>query len=735
MREDEQKRRTLSLAQSGRFVRSTKSAPRAVTISVPDQAIKARSLRFFVKRVGPLGLIFLTPGARAAPLTKDAPRSSHTVTQPQGEKILVVGVRQPRRLDEMGTSGSFVSATQLRQAQVRDTNDLGRVLPGLQISNSGNFLYPSITVRGITSAQDFYHPATTFYVDDVPVLPINAMQALMDVESVNFLRGPQVALYGQSAEGGVIDIATRQPGPRTKAAFDDGAESRYGYHVNANASGAIVQHWLYGAMFLTSQDYPGNITNPNTGSTHLGGYETRGGRAVLRLAPDDQPWEIGFSVDGSCSYGSQDVYIDFDHIASRRVTSTAPGTPDPRLKRCGHDESLRGIYHLPGWKISAITSLQDRSFSRVFPYGRYTSLQPEQWAANTQELRLGTEGQHKRYDLVTGFFHQTTYQHRQTTTLSSTNAYPFKRSSNRAETVALYGNIYWHLLEKLSLGLGGRLSRDMSDIAFSSTSRGVTQFSRQNHKNQNMSLGNVSLDYEALPGWHLHGRVSQGYKPAGFNYAPHTLQDAMPYNPERELSYEMGTLYHKQGFLARVGYFYNRLQDAQIYVGPIGSQIISSAGHAHASGVEGEMSWNFWRKWTIGFDGNRTVSKFDDFQNSDGTNNNGNLLPFVPAFAAAAHLTTSLDTGHGIIKPAIDLRVTGPQYFDIENKLQQPTFAQLDLRATWLFGSRYEFTVYANNVTDKLYRTYGFMSGSGGSAQISFGRTVGFNLRIASAER
>lgn len=731
MRDDELNGPPISIIGSDRF----KKAVKLTIDSERARSVDPRILSFLIRQIGPIGLVVLASGARSAPPVKTEMQMPSDITPLTGEKILVVGMRQPRRLNETGTSGSFISATQLRQSQIRDTNDLNRVLPGLQITNSGNFLYPSITVRGITSAQDFYHPATTFYVDDVPVLPINAMQALMDVESVHFLRGPQVALYGQSAEGGVIDIATRQPGPRTKAAFDAGAESRYGYHVDANASDAILQHWLYGSMFLTSQGYPGNITNPSTASTHLGGYETRGGRAELRLAPDNQPWEISFSVDGSCSYGSQDVYVDFKNIAARRVTSSAPGMPDPRLKRCGHDESLRGIYHLPRWKISAITSLQDRSFSRVFPYGRYVSSQPEQWDANTQELRFGTERGHRRYDLVAGFFHQTTYQHRQTTTLSSVGAYPFKRSSNRAETVALYGNLYWHLLENLSLGLGGRLSKDMSNINFSSSSRGVTQFSDHNFKNQNMSLGNVSLDYQALPRWHLHGRVGQGYKPAGFNYAAHSLEDATPYNPERELSYEIGTVYRTPSFLARIGYFYNRLQDAQIYIGPVGQQIIASAGHAHASGIEGEMNWNFWRGWAIGLDGNRTVSKFDDFRNRDGTNNNGRLMPFVPAFAAAAHLSTSLDTGCGVIKPALDLRVTGPEYFDIENRLRQPAFTQLDLRATWTFNKRYELTVYANNVADKLYRTYAFMGADGGNAQISFGRTVGFNLRIASAER
>lgn len=650
------------------------------------------------------------------------------------EHLEVVGVRQPRRLDQTGTSGQFVTGAQLRQKQVRDTNDLARVLPGVQIQSSGSFLFPAITVRGITSAQDLYHPATTFYVDDVPVLPINAMQSLIGIESVQLLRGPQAALYGQSAEGGVIDIATRQPGPRARASFEAGAESRYGYHVTGTADGSLIKDWLYGSIALTSQEQQGNVSNPSTGSRRLGGFESRGGRATLRLAPTDQPWELAFAVDGSCSYGSQDVYVGFNHLRDRKVASVVPGTPDPRLSRCGHDESLHGSYHFNGWKFSAIASWQESDISRSFPYYSYISTQPEQWSANTQELRFGTEGKHRFFDVVTGFYHQTTYQDRTSQTAAyvpSYIPYPLTASHNRAETVALYGNAYWHILKNLDLGLGGRLSRDMSSIAFNSTYGGQTLYAGNKSRNQNMSLGNVSLDYEALPGWHLHGRVSQGYKPAGFNYAPTSIADATSYNPERELSYEIGTVYRHKKFLVRAGYFYNHLQNEQVYVGPAGYQTIASAARAHASGVEGELQWEFRPGWIIGADGNRTISKFDSFNDGAGNNYAGLRMPYVPEFMAAGHLSTRFQTGFGRIEPGLDLRVTGPQYFDIANQLKQPTYTQLDLRTTWSFGSRYEVMVYANNVTDKLYRTYAFTGPAGNVAQISFGRTVGFNLKVA----
>lgn len=649
------------------------------------------------------------------------------------EYIEVVGIRQPRRLDQTGTSGQYITGEQLRQAQVRDTNDLGRVLPGLQIENTGNFLFPAITSRGITSAQDPYHPATTFYIDDVPVLPINAMQSLISVDSVQFLRGPQATLYGQSAEGGVIDIKTRQPDSHQHVSFEAGAESRYGYHVSGSADGSLIKDWLYGSIAVSSQDQQGNIKNPTTGSHRLGGFSSHGGRATLRLAPTGQPWEFNFSADGACSYGSQDVYVNFDSLRSRNIASAGSKTPDPRLRRCGYNESLHFIYHFNGWKMSAIGSWQNSNIHRSFPYYSYISNQPEDWSANNQEIRFSTEGMHHFYDLVTGFFHQTTSQERtsQLSIYTPYTLYPLTASHNRLETVAIYSNAYLHILKNFDLGLGGRLSRDMSHIIFDSTYAGQTLFSGNKSRSQNMMLGNISLDYEALPGWHIHGRISQGYKSAGFNYAPTSIADATSYNPEREISYEIGTVYRKKTFFARAGYFYNHIKNEQLYVGPLGYQIIANAGRAYSTGVEGEFHWEFLPKWIIGADGNKTISKFNQFSDGAGNNYAGLHMPYVPKFMVAGHLSTKFQTQFGQIEPGVDIRVTGSQYFDIANQLKQPTYTQLDFRATWSLKSRYEVTVYIKNATDKLYRTYAFTGPSGNVAQINFGRTVGFNLKVA----
>ena len=50
----------------------------------------------------------------------------------------------------------------------------------------------------------------------------------------------------------------------------------------------------------------------------------------------------------------------------------------------------------------------------------------------------------------------------------------------------------------------------------------------------------MALGFQASDAWRLYARVSQGYKPGGFNLAPTSLADAEAYGRERSTSLELG---------------------------------------------------------------------------------------------------------------------------------------------------------------------------------------------------
>lgn len=291
---------------------------------------------------------------------------SSTVLAAEDDTIVVSASKQSSySASANNVSVTAVSAAELKDAGVTSTDKLTRVLPGLNMGNNGSLLFPSISLRGVSSAQDFYSPAATVYVDGVPQLATYTVQQLSDVSSVEMLRGPQGTLYGKSAQGGIINIVTQQPDSTPRGYIEGGVASREGYHGKINLSGPIQDGSLYGSVTLLRQVDNGSMTNPATGSSNLGGTKANVGNIRLRLAPDEQPWETSLAITEDCTHATQDTHLPFDQVNSRTL-EIEPGSPDPKLKRCTHSQALSGKYTTDNWIFSLVGAWQQQNYERTF---------------------------------------------------------------------------------------------------------------------------------------------------------------------------------------------------------------------------------------------------------------------------------------------------------------------------------------------------------------------------------
>ena len=60
------------------------------------------------------------------------------------------------------------------------------------------------------------NPAVATYIDGVPQIDGSSTnQRLLDVESIEFLRGPQGTLYGRNSIAGLVHIKTKRPSTTT----------------------------------------------------------------------------------------------------------------------------------------------------------------------------------------------------------------------------------------------------------------------------------------------------------------------------------------------------------------------------------------------------------------------------------------------------------------------------------------------------------------------------------------
>ena len=151
-------------------------------------------------------------------------------------EISVTANLAPTALDKVGSAITVITGTDLREQEIRFVSDALRQVPGLSVSRSGPAgQFTQVRIRGSEGNQ------TKVYIDGMAVndpafgseFDFSSLLA-DDIERIEVLRGPQSALYGSDAVGGVINIVTRsgEPGTRVRARLEGGS---YGT-VNGSAS-------------------------------------------------------------------------------------------------------------------------------------------------------------------------------------------------------------------------------------------------------------------------------------------------------------------------------------------------------------------------------------------------------------------------------------------------------------------------------------------------------------------
>ena len=654
------------------------------------------------------------------------PAIANAQTSQQDESTLVVTAskQSSRSASANNVSSTVVSAPELSDAGVTASDKLPRVLPGLNIENSGNMLFSTISLRGVSSAQDFYNPAVTLYVDGVPQLSTNTIQALTDVQSVELLRGPQGTLYGKSAQGGIINIVTQQPDSTPRGYIEGGVSSRDSYRSKFNLSGPLQDGLLYGSVTLLRQVDDGDMINPATGSDDLGGTRASIGNVKLRLAPDDQLWEMGFAASRECTRATQDAYVGWNDIKGRKL-SISDGSPDPYMRRCTDSQTLSGKYTTDDWVFNLISAWQQQHYSRTFPSGSLIVNMPQRWNQDVQELRAATLGDARTVDMVFGLYRQNTREKLNSAYDMPTAPYLSSTGYTTAETLAAYSDLTWHLTDRFDIGGGVRFSHDKASTQYHGSMLG-NPFGDRGKSNDDQVLGQLSAGYVLTDDWRVYTRIAQGYKPSGYNIVPTAGLDAKPFVAEKSINYELGTRYETADVTLQAATFYTHTKDMQLYSGPVGMQTLSNAGKADATGVELEAKWRFAPGWSWDINGNVIRSEFTN----DSELYHGNRVPFVPRYGAGSSVNGVIDTRYGALMPRLAVNLVGPHYFDGDNQLRQGTYATLDSSLGWQATERMNISVYVDNLFDRRYRTYGYMNGSSAVAQVNMGRTVGINTRI-----
>ncbi|MEE4212832.1 MAG: TonB-dependent receptor plug domain-containing protein, partial [Parvularcula sp.] len=129
--------------------------------------------------------------------------------------IVVTAQRRAENLQDVPAAVTAFGAEDIETRQIFDTNDLTSQVPGVVITTgTGTASSARIFFRGVgeDESRGAIDPAVGIYIDNVYLgRTVGSLVDLVDIESVEVLRGPQGTLYGRNTNGGAIKFNSVRP--------------------------------------------------------------------------------------------------------------------------------------------------------------------------------------------------------------------------------------------------------------------------------------------------------------------------------------------------------------------------------------------------------------------------------------------------------------------------------------------------------------------------------------------
>ncbi len=137
------------------------------------------------------------------------------------EDLVVTATKKETSLMDTSAAIAAISGDDLNTRGITDISGLNQLSPDLVIAGEGhsrtNVRVRGVGTYGFTSSAD---PSTVLVIDGIAQPRISgAKHAFRDLERVEILKGPQGALYGTNALGGIVNIVTRKPSGGESGSF------------------------------------------------------------------------------------------------------------------------------------------------------------------------------------------------------------------------------------------------------------------------------------------------------------------------------------------------------------------------------------------------------------------------------------------------------------------------------------------------------------------------------------
>ncbi|MEE4379176.1 MAG: TonB-dependent receptor [Candidatus Competibacteraceae bacterium] len=259
----------------------------------------------------------LIAGTAFPALSQDAPSRARSLVL---EEVVVTAQKREQSINDIPMAITAFSGDSMQEMGIQDTADLALIVPGFAFSESQAGA-PVYTLRGIGFNEQSTQATSTVgvYVDEIAIpFPIMTRGAMLDVERVEVLKGPQGTLYGRNSTGGAVNYIANKPTEE----FESRISTTYGrfdtLNVDGFVSGSItdnVQARLAAKVVNSSEGWQESVTRDDD----LGEQD----KLALRLSLAAQ---LGDNTDVAFNLGYWKD--ESDTIAPQFVEFTNPQDPD-----------------------------------------------------------------------------------------------------------------------------------------------------------------------------------------------------------------------------------------------------------------------------------------------------------------------------------------------------------------------------------------------------------------------
>jgi iron complex outermembrane receptor protein len=675
--------------------------------------------------------------------------------------VVVTAQKEPESALAAPLSVTPVTHETLRDADIRMVKEASIYAPNTFINEFTARAISNPFFRGIGGSPQ--NPAVTTFIDGVPQLnSYSANIEFVDVDQVEFVRGPQGALFGRNTAGGLINITSRRPSDMLSAS----GEASFGnYNLRDLRGGVSGPMFADRAGLSLSGGYSGRdgyTVNDFTGH-RVDSREAGFGKAQLLLTPNDR-LEVRLilsgehDTDGDYALGDlgfirahpHHINRDFEGFNHRDMLS-----PTLLANYHGDNMDLSSISSLVWWKNEGLTDLD------YTPVPGNTRDNVEEEHQFTQEFRLSSPKDkpiHLSDALDLGWqgglfaFSEDYQQHAANNSFVNVSPPPNPpffiplTQNSRADLdnwgIGLYGQTKLTAWEKLDFTAGLRFDYEDKHARLGSSTTPAFGPPGQANPSDNFSQVSpqFSVAYHFVSNHMAYASAARGFKAGGFNPPPTGVPappNSQEYGTEHSWNYEVG--YKAQYFDGKVettaALYYIDWRRLQLNV-PLGfgQYFIANAGNAASKGVEFDLKYRPCSHWDIFGSVGYNDAQFLSGSMNLGSNVGGNRLPYAPDFTG--NVGTQLSWApcqNATIYARAEVTIYGDFKYDASNAQGQSTYSIANFRAG-VRGENWFAEAWANNAFDTHYvpiaipysTASGYVGESG--APITFGARVGFSF-------